>query len=46
MAWRTSSAEALEEAAKSIEAAGVQGEWFDGHKTVGPTASRDRGVTR
>src|SRR6187401_855641 len=32
MAWRTSSAEALEAAAKSVEAAGVQGEWFDGHK--------------
>jgi catechol 2,3-dioxygenase len=30
MAWRTSSAEALAEAAKRIEAAGVQGEWFDG----------------
>lgn len=32
MAWRTSSAEALEEAAKRIEAAGIQGEWFDGYK--------------
>jgi len=32
MAWRTSSAEALEAAAKSIEDAGVRGEWFDGHK--------------
>jgi catechol 2,3-dioxygenase len=32
MAWRTSSAEALEEAAKRVEAAGIQGEWFDGHK--------------
>ena len=31
MAWRTSSAEALEEAAKRIEAAGVEGEWFDGY---------------
>lgn len=27
MAWRTSSAEALEEAATRIEAAGIQGEW-------------------
>ena len=33
MAWRTSSAEALDEAAKRIEAAGVQGEWIDGYKT-------------
>ena len=32
MAWRTSSPEALEEAAKRIEAAGITGEWFDGHK--------------
>lgn len=32
MAWRTSSAEALEEAAKRVEAAGIQGEWFDGYK--------------
>lgn len=32
MAWRTTSAEALEEAVKRIEAAGVQGEWFDGYK--------------
>ncbi|MFJ4171744.1 VOC family protein [Paenarthrobacter sp. NPDC089714] len=31
MAWRTSSAEALEEAARRIEAAGVAGEWIDGH---------------
>jgi catechol 2,3-dioxygenase len=31
MAWRTSSPEALEEAARAVEAAGVQGEWFDGH---------------
>lgn len=31
MAWRTSSAEALEEAAKRLEAEGVQGEWFEGH---------------
>lgn len=33
MAWRTSSAEALEEAARRIEAAGIQGEWFDGFQT-------------
>jgi len=32
MAWRTSSAEALEEAARRVEAAGIQGEWFDGFK--------------
>jgi len=32
MAWRTSSPEALEEAAKRVEAAGIQGEWFDGYK--------------
>lgn len=32
MAWRTASAEALEEAAKRIEAAGSQGEWVEGHK--------------
>ena len=31
-AWRTSSPEALEEAAKRVEAAGVQGEWVDVHK--------------
>ncbi|MFI2566295.1 VOC family protein [Paenarthrobacter sp. NPDC018779] len=31
MAWRTSSAEALEEAARRIEAAGVAGEWIDVH---------------
>lgn len=30
MAWRTSSAEALQEAVARIEAAGVAGEWFDG----------------
>ncbi|MBN9193526.1 VOC family protein [Microbacterium sp.] len=42
MAWRTSSAEALEEAVQRIEAAGVQGEWFDGfaigraYRFVGP----------
>jgi catechol 2,3-dioxygenase len=29
MAWRTSSAEALDEAAKKIEAAGVSGEWIE-----------------
>ena len=29
MAWRTSSAEALDEAAKRIEEAGVQGEWTE-----------------
>lgn len=32
MAWRTSSEEALDEAVKRIEAAGVQGEWFEAHK--------------
>ncbi|WP_341996000.1 VOC family protein [Microbacterium sp. LWH7-1.2] len=31
-AWRTSSPEALEEAAKRVEAAGVEGEWVDVHK--------------
>jgi catechol 2,3-dioxygenase len=31
MAWRTTSEEALEEAVVRIEAAGVSGEWFDGH---------------
>ncbi len=31
MAWRTSSAEALEEAARRLEAEGVEGEWFEGH---------------
>ena len=30
-AWRTSSPEALEAAAKAVEDAGIQGEWFDGH---------------
>ena len=30
MAWRTSSAEALEQAAKQVEAAGRTVEWFDG----------------
>ncbi|PPG92775.1 MULTISPECIES: VOC family protein [unclassified Rathayibacter] len=30
MAWRTSSAEALEEAARRIEEAGSAGEWFEG----------------
>lgn len=34
MAWRTSSAEALETAVQRIEDAGVKGEWFDGH-TIG-----------
>ncbi|KAA9158980.1 catechol 1,2-dioxygenase [Microbacterium lushaniae] len=32
MAWRTSSPEALEEAARRLEAAGVEIEWFDGYK--------------
>lgn len=42
MAWRTSSPEALEEAAKRLEAEGVEGEWFDGpsigraYRFVGP----------
>ncbi|MCR2825132.1 VOC family protein [Microbacterium sp. zg.Y909] len=31
MAWRTSSAEALEEAVRRIEGAGVQGEWIEAH---------------
>ncbi|MWB98884.1 VOC family protein [Agromyces seonyuensis] len=31
MAWRTSSAEALEEAVRRLEAEGVEGEWIDGH---------------
>lgn len=31
MAWRTTSAEALAEAVRRIEAAGTEGEWFDGH---------------
>jgi len=31
-AWRTSSPEALEEAAKRVEAAGIQGEWVEVHK--------------
>ena len=35
MAWRTSSAEALEEAAKRIEAAGIQGEWLDDVPQIG-----------
>lgn len=35
MAWRTSSAEALEEAARRIEAAGVQGEWLDEVAQIG-----------
>ena len=33
MAWRTTSPEALEEAARRVEAAGVDVEWFDGHTT-------------
>ena len=46
-AWRTSSAEALEEAAKRVEAAGIQGEWVDVphdrprlplHRPLGPHA--------
>lgn len=32
MAWRTSSAEALDAAVQRIEEAGATGEWFDGHK--------------
>ena len=42
MAWRTSSPEALEEAAKAVEAKGITGEWFDGqgigraYRFVGP----------
>ena len=45
-AWRTSSPEALEEAAKRVEAAGIQGEWVDVHKigrayrSPAPTATR------
>ncbi|HWL76888.1 VOC family protein [Microbacterium sp.] len=35
MAWRTTSAEALDEAAKRIEAAGVQGEWLDDVHKIG-----------
>jgi catechol 2,3-dioxygenase len=31
MAWRTSSAEALQAAVEKIEAAGVTGEWFEGN---------------
>lgn len=31
MAWRTSSAEALDEAVRRIEAAGITGVWEDGH---------------
>lgn len=33
MTWRTSSAEALDEAANRIAAAGADLEWFDGHTT-------------
>ncbi|THG31660.1 VOC family protein [Naasia lichenicola] len=32
MAWRTTSPEALEEAVRRIEEAGVEGEWFDGYQ--------------
>jgi catechol 2,3-dioxygenase len=32
MAWRTSSAQALDEAVKRIEAAGIEGEWVDAHQ--------------
>ena len=47
MAWRTSSAEALEEAAKRIEAAGVAGRVDRGRGTsAAPTASPVRSVTR
>lgn len=35
MAWRTSSAEALAEAAKRVEAAGVAGEWVDDAHKIG-----------
>ena len=35
MAWRTSSAEALEEAANRIEAAGAQGEWIENVPHIG-----------
>ncbi|MGO4691254.1 VOC family protein [Glaciibacter sp. 2TAF33] len=35
MAWRTSSAEALEEAAKRVEAAGIEGEWLDDVPAIG-----------
>jgi catechol 2,3-dioxygenase len=31
MAWRTSSADALDEAARRVEAAGVTGSWSEGH---------------
>ncbi|QKJ20539.1 VOC family protein [Microbacterium hominis] len=31
MAWRTSSPEALEEAARRVLEAGAEGEWFEGH---------------
>ena len=42
MAWRTTSAEALQAAAEKIEAAGITGEWFEGngigraYRFVGP----------
>ena len=35
MAWRATSAEALEEAAKRVEAAGIQGEWLDDVPQIG-----------
>ena len=35
MAWRTSSAQALDEAAKRIEAAGIQGKWLDDVPQIG-----------
>ncbi|MBN9155646.1 MAG: VOC family protein [Microbacterium sp.] len=35
MAWRTSSPEALEEAARRVEAAGIQGEWVDDVHLIG-----------
>lgn len=45
-AWRTSSPEALEEAARRVEAEGIEVEWFEGHKIgrafsfVGPWGHR------
>ncbi|WP_062316003.1 MULTISPECIES: VOC family protein [Demequina] len=33
MAWRTSSPEALEEAARRVQEAGIEGRWIDGHTT-------------
>ena len=35
MAWRTSSPEALDEAARRVEAAGVEGEWIDDLPAIG-----------